>query len=67
MGSHQAITFLLVFIGGGIGSMLRHAANLIGASVLGLTFPFPLTTTSSGLSQWDYLRAGLLSVDTATS
>lgn len=39
MGSHQAITFLLVFIGGGIGSMLRHAANLIGASVFGLNIP----------------------------
>ena len=39
MGSHQAITFLLVFIGGGIGSMLRHAANLIGASLFGLNIP----------------------------
>lgn len=39
MGSHQAIAFLLVFIGGGIGSMLRHAANLIGASVFGLNIP----------------------------
>jgi len=39
MGSHQAIAFLLVFIGGGIGSMLRHGANLIGASVFGLNIP----------------------------
>lgn len=39
MGSHQAITFLLVFIGGGIGSMLRHAANLISASLFGLNIP----------------------------
>lgn len=39
MGSHQAITFLLVFIGGGIGSLLRHAANLIGVSVFSLNIP----------------------------
>ena len=39
MGSHQAIAFLLVFIGGGIGSTLRHAANLIGTSVFGLNIP----------------------------
>lgn len=39
MGSHQAIAFLLIFIGGGIGSILRHAANLIGASVFGLNIP----------------------------
>lgn len=39
MGSHQTIAFLLVFIGGGIGSILRHAANLIGASVFGLNIP----------------------------
>lgn len=39
MGSHQASAFLLVFLGGGIGSMLRHAANLIGASWFGLNIP----------------------------
>lgn len=39
MGGHQAIAFLLVFIGGGIGSLLRHAANLISASVFGLHIP----------------------------
>jgi CrcB protein len=39
MGSHQTLAFLLVFIGGGIGSMLRHAANLIGASLFGLNIP----------------------------
>jgi len=39
MGSHQAIAFLLVFIGGGIGSMLRHAANLFGAPVVSLNIP----------------------------
>jgi fluoride exporter len=39
MESHQTIAFLLVFIGGGIGSMLRHAANLIGASLFGLNIP----------------------------
>ena len=39
MGSHQTPAFLLVFSGGGIGSMLRHAANLIGASLFGLNVP----------------------------
>jgi fluoride exporter len=39
MTSHQAFTFLLVFIGGGIGSMLRHAANQVGAFLFGVNLP----------------------------
>lgn len=39
MVSHQTLAFLLVFIGGGIGSMLRHASNLLGASLFGLNIP----------------------------
>jgi CrcB protein len=32
--------YLLVFIGGGIGSMMRHAVNVAMARWLGLNFPF---------------------------
>ena len=38
--SRHAIGFLLVFIGGGLGSILRHASNQIGASLLGPDFPY---------------------------
>lgn len=39
MTGHQAFTFFLVFIGGGVGSMLRHTANQIGALLFGVHFP----------------------------
>src|SRR6516164_7489594 len=39
MGRHK-LGFLLVFIGGGFGSMLRHASNQIGATLLGPEFPY---------------------------
>lgn len=39
MGRHQLITFVLIFIGGGIGSMLRHAANQMSAVLFGLNIP----------------------------
>jgi CrcB protein len=32
--------FLLVFIGGGLGSVLRHAVNKAAASLFGLNFPY---------------------------
>jgi len=32
--------YLLVFLGGGIGSALRHAINLGAAGLLGFGFPF---------------------------
>jgi CrcB protein len=38
--SHQRFVFLLIFVGGGIGSMLRHAVNQTTAAVLGVNFPF---------------------------
>lgn len=35
-----AMTYLLVFLGGGIGSTLRHAINLLCARALGTGFPY---------------------------
>lgn len=34
------MTYLIVFIGGGIGSSLRHGANLAAARFFGIGFPF---------------------------
>jgi CrcB protein len=34
------MNYLLVFIGGGLGSSLRHAINLASARVLGTAFPY---------------------------
>jgi fluoride exporter len=36
----QASAFLLVFIGGGIGSVLRYAVNQASAAHLGMAFPW---------------------------
>ena len=38
--SHQRFVFLLIFVGGGIGSMLRHAVNQTTAAALGVNFPY---------------------------
>ena len=37
---HHTFAFLLIFIGGGLGSMLRHAVNQASAAMLGLNFPY---------------------------
>jgi CrcB protein len=37
---HQALAFLLIFIGGGLGSMLRHGVNQASAAIVGIYFPF---------------------------
>ena len=34
------MSFLLIFLGGGIGAALRHAVNLAAARWLGLAFPY---------------------------
>src|SRR5262245_63998268 len=39
MGRH-AFGFLLVFVGGGLGSMFRHAVNRASLSILGPDFPY---------------------------
>ena len=39
MGRH-ALGFLLVFVGGGIGSMFRHASNQAGSALFGPDFPY---------------------------
>ena len=38
--SRQALGFFLVFIGGGLGSMLRHASNRAAVDLLGPDFPY---------------------------
>jgi len=38
--SRHALGFFLVFIGGGFGSMLRHASNQASAAILGVDFPY---------------------------
>lgn len=37
---NPALGYLLVFLGGGLGSMLRHAANRIGLAWIGPAFPW---------------------------
>jgi CrcB protein len=32
--------FLIVFLGGGLGSVLRHGVNLVSARLLGTAFPY---------------------------
>jgi len=34
------MTYLIVFLGGGIGAALRHGANITSARLLGTAFPF---------------------------
>jgi CrcB protein len=34
------LNYLLVFVGGGLGSSLRHAINLVSARYLGTAFPY---------------------------
>jgi CrcB protein len=36
--SHHALALLLIFLGGGIGSMLRHLVNQVSAAVFGVNF-----------------------------
>lgn len=38
--------YLLVFLGGGIGSALRHAVNVAAARLLGIGFPFGTITVN---------------------
>jgi len=37
--SHNISVFLIIFIGGGLGSMLRHAVNQTSAALFGTHFP----------------------------
>jgi CrcB protein len=39
-GGAKAMTFLIVFFGGGIGAALRHGVNLASARFLGTAFPY---------------------------
>jgi CrcB protein len=40
MNSHRAFAFLLVFLGGGLGSILRHAVNEKGPALWGVNYPW---------------------------
>ncbi|HVW86345.1 MAG TPA: fluoride efflux transporter CrcB [Bryobacteraceae bacterium] len=40
MNSHRAFAFLLVFLGGGLGSILRHAVNEKGPILWGVNYPW---------------------------
>lgn len=40
------MNYLIVFIGGGIGSMLRHAVNVASARALGTGFPYGTLTVN---------------------
>jgi len=39
-GRRRAMHYLLVFIGGGLGSTLRHVINVVSSRVLGTAFPY---------------------------
>lgn len=44
---NAAVTpWLVVFVGGGLGSMLRHGVNLAAARIGGLNFPFGTLTAN---------------------
>jgi fluoride exporter len=38
--SHRVLAFLLIFVGGGFGSMLRHAVNQTSAAMFGVNLPY---------------------------
>ena len=40
MSHHHGLAFLLIFLGGGIGSILRHAVNQASAALFGVHFPW---------------------------
>lgn len=40
------MSYLIVFIGGGLGSMLRHAVNVASARTLGTGFPYGTLTVN---------------------
>jgi fluoride exporter len=37
--SHRVVVFLVIFIGGGVGAILRHAVNVACAARFGIHFP----------------------------
>ena len=37
---HHTLAFLLIFVGGGFGSMLRHAVNQASAAIFGVNLPY---------------------------
>jgi CrcB protein len=37
---HDAMTYLIVFLGGGLGAALRHGVNILSVRLLGTAFPY---------------------------
>ena len=40
MSHHHGFAFLLIFLGGGVGSVLRHMVNQAGAALFGVSLPW---------------------------
>ena len=40
MVSHRTLAFVLIFVGGGLGSMSRHAVNEASSSLVSVNFPY---------------------------
>jgi CrcB protein len=38
--SHHGVAFIIIFLGGGIGSIFRHGVNQAGAALLGVNLPW---------------------------
>jgi len=52
--------YLIVFIGGGFGSLLRHGVNVLGARWLGTSFPYHTLTvniTGSFVMGWSLVTS----------
>ena len=48
------MTYLIVFLGGGIGAALRHGVNLLSARLLGVAFPYATAFENvQARSSWD--------------
>lgn len=46
MVGQNTMALLLVFVGGGIGSVLRHGVNQISGAVIGINFPWGTLTVN---------------------
>ena len=63
--NHRAIVLLIIFLGGGIGSMLRHGVNRVSAMAFGVNFPYGTLFVNlvgsfvmGALAGWFALRGG---------
>jgi CrcB protein len=63
--THRSFVFLVIFIGVGVGSTLRHAVNRLSAHAFGLNFPYGTLVVNlvgsflmGALAGWFALRGG---------